>query len=59
MKKLGIALLLLMALQAGAQTIITNVTLVDVEKQKLIPNATEIRFWLLIQKGLHRLLVRW
>ena len=40
MKKLGIALLLLMALQAGAQTIITNVTLVDVEKQKLIPNAT-------------------
>lgn len=40
MKKLGIALLLLMALQAGAQTIIINVTLVDVEKQKLIPNAT-------------------
>ena len=40
MKKLNFALLVLMALQGTAQTVITNVTLVDVEKQRLIPNAT-------------------
>ena len=33
-------LLMLMALQSSAQTIITNVNLLDVEKQRLIPNAT-------------------
>lgn len=40
MKKLNVALLLLMVLHGSAQTIITNVTLLDVEKQQLIPHAT-------------------
>ncbi len=35
-----IFLVVFIALQGNAQTIITNVTLVDVEKQRLIPNAT-------------------